>query len=115
MDVRLLTLTTTQRRILADLVEGAVLIKRFGGYETYREIEGKVRPCGNRLEMRDLQAFGDAVPELLPLRTDMGNDVLRIPAACRAGYADALQVTMPLRDLIEEFTPAAYPRMRGGA
>lgn len=115
MDVRLLCLTPIQRRVLADLVDGAVLIKRFGDYETYREIDGKVRPCGNRLRLAELHPFSQAVPDLLPLRADLGDDVLRIPAACRVVYSDALQITMPLRELIEEIEPAERSRMRSVA
>lgn len=101
------------RRVLADLVDGAVLIRRFGKHETYREIDGKVRPCGNGLQAVALDELLVAVPELEPLRGDLGRDVLRLPAAHRATYADALQTSMPLRDLIEDLQPVERPRMRG--
>lgn len=103
------------RRVLADLVAGAILIRRYGRHETYREVDGKVSPCGNSLQPAALAELVLAVPELEPLRADLGRDILRLPAAHRAAYADALQVSMPLRDLIEELQPPAFerPRMRG--
>jgi len=103
------------RRVLSDLVDGAVLIRRFGRHETYRESDGKVRPCGHSLQPGTLDALLIAVPDLLPLHPELGNDVLRLPAAARAAYADALQLTMPLRELIEEMEPAERPRMRSAA
>lgn len=112
---QVLLMLAVHRRILADLVGGAVLIRRFGGFETYAEIDGKVKPCGNRMQERDLDSFLDAIPDLLPLRPDLGNAVLRLPSACRNAYADMLQQTMPLAELITEIESDARPRMRSAA
>lgn len=107
-----IVLSPLHRLILSDLVNGAVLIKRFGGYETYREEGGRVLHCGHRMSVDGLSALLRAVPDLLPLRQDLGDDVLRLPAACRAAYADVLQASMQLGHLIVESEPSDRQRVR---
>lgn len=97
---------TQFRRVLFDLCAGAALVERFGSYETYIEVDGRVRGCNNRVSRQDLPELLAAAPYITdwnPQRPD--GRAYRLPAADRERCLDMLQRTMPLGDLLAEAEP----------
>lgn len=84
-----------QRSRLAQMVDGAVLVRRHGAYALYLERDGKAHPAGGLIPEGDFAELVQAIPDLLPWQPGCEGYAYRLPAHCRGAYADLLQQTMP--------------------